>query len=78
MIAHVRTNRDGTTIDCNGGEITFPAPATEGVRFALSNSKFPVFELPDGLDDAGKLTLVRRLIRDGLLMVPQLEGVRCP
>ena len=78
VITHVRTNRDGTTIDCYGREIAFPSHATEAVRFALSNSKFAVCELPDDLDEPGKLTLVRRLIREGLLMVLQLEGVRCP
>jgi len=35
----------------------------------LSNSRFAVCKLPDDLDNAGKLTLVRRLIREGLLMV---------
>ena len=69
VISHVRTNREATTVDCYGREITFPAHAIEAVRFALSNFQFAVCELPDDLDDAGKLTLVRRLIREGLLMV---------
>jgi ribosomal protein L16 Arg81 hydroxylase len=69
VISNVRTNREATTIDCYGREISFPAHAAEAVGFALRNSKFAVCELPDDLDDAGKLTLVRRLIREGLLMV---------
>jgi ribosomal protein L16 Arg81 hydroxylase len=69
VISHVRTSREATMVDCYGREITFPAHATEAIRFALSKSKFAVCELPDDFDDASKLTLVRRLIREGLLMV---------
>jgi hypothetical protein len=36
--------------------------------FALPKSKFAIRELPD-LEDSGKMTLVRRLIREVLLMV---------
>ena len=69
VISYVRTNREAATVDCYGREITFPAQAAAAVRFALSNSRFAVSRLPDDLDNAGKLTLVRRLIREGLLMV---------
>ena len=69
VISHVRTNREATTVDCYGREITFPAQAGAAVRFALSNSRFSVSNLPDDLDNPGKLALVRRLIREGLLMV---------
>lgn len=68
VISHIRTEIEATTVNCYGREIAFPAHATEAVRFALSNSRFAVCELPGDLDDAGKLTLVRRLIREGLLM----------
>jgi ribosomal protein L16 Arg81 hydroxylase len=69
VISHVRTNGEATTVDCYGRKITFPAQVTEAVHFALSNFKFAVRELPGDLGEAGKLTLVRRLIREGLLMV---------
>jgi ribosomal protein L16 Arg81 hydroxylase len=69
VFSYVRTDGEATTVDCYGRKITFPAHATEAVHFALSNSKFTCRELPGDLDEAGKLTLVRRLIREGLLMV---------
>jgi ribosomal protein L16 Arg81 hydroxylase len=69
VISQVRTEGEATTVDCYGRKITFPTHVTEALRFALSNVKFVVCELPGDLDDAGKLTLVRRLIREGLLMV---------
>lgn len=39
------------------------------VRFALSKPRFAVRELPGDLDGEGKLALVRRLIREGLVVV---------
>jgi ribosomal protein L16 Arg81 hydroxylase len=69
VISRVQTKREAPMVDFYGREITFPACAAEAVRFALSNSKFAVCDLPGDLDDASKLTLVRRLIREGLLMV---------
>ena len=69
VISRVRTDGAATTVDCYGRKITFPAHVTDAVHFALSNSKFTVCQLPGDLDEAGKLTLVRRFIREGLLMV---------
>jgi ribosomal protein L16 Arg81 hydroxylase len=69
VFSHVRTDGEATTVDCYGRKITFPVHVTEAVHFALSNSKFTCRELPGDLDEAGKLTLVRRLIREGLLTV---------
>lgn len=67
-ISRVRTNRDSTSIDCYGRRITLPLHAAEAVRFALNGSRFVVRELPGDLDDEAKLVLVRRLIREGLVM----------
>jgi hypothetical protein len=36
--------------------------------FALSGRPFVVRDLPGQLDDAGKVVLVRRLLREGLLV----------
>jgi len=69
VISYLRTNGGSTSVDCYGRRIAFPAHVTEAVRFALNGSEFAVRELPGDLDDAGKLTLVRRLIREGLLVV---------
>ncbi|MDJ0513725.1 MAG: cupin domain-containing protein [Methyloceanibacter sp.] len=50
-------------------EINLPAYAAAVLRFALETPRFTVGELPDGLDDEGKVVLVRRLIREGLLQL---------
>ena len=67
VISHLRIKEESISVDCYGRTITFPTHASEAVRFALSNSEFVVGRLPGALDDAGKLALVRRLIREGLL-----------
>ena len=48
-------------------EIAVPLHAGAAVRHALTTERFRVRDLPGDLDDAGKLVLVRRLIRVGLL-----------
>lgn len=68
-VSPIRTNGHLISVSCYGREVSFPAYASEAVRFALSNPKFIVRDLPGDLEDAGKLTLVRRLIREGLVMV---------
>lgn len=68
LIFHLRTNDESVRLQCYGRTITFPARAAEAVGFALNHSDFAVGYLPD-LDDSGKLTLVRRLIREGLLII---------
>ncbi len=50
-------------------EIVFPPHAAEALRFMLGRSAFRVQDLPGALDDPGKLALVRRLIREGFLVI---------
>ena len=64
----LRSEVDHCAIYCYGRKITFPSYLLDTLQFALSHSRFVVCELPGGLDAAGKLTLVRRLIREGLLV----------
>ncbi|MGH9431282.1 MAG: cupin domain-containing protein [Terriglobia bacterium] len=66
IIFRLQTSGESAALDCCGRQITFPSYACEAVRFALCHSRFLVRDLPGDLDDAGKLTLVRRLIREGL------------
>ena len=65
-----RLQADGnsTSLDCFGRKITFPHYAAEAVRFALNRASFIIRDLPGDLDDAGRLTLARRLIREGLVV----------
>jgi ribosomal protein L16 Arg81 hydroxylase len=69
VISRIRTNQDSISIDCYGRKITLPISSAEAVRFALNSPKFAVRQLPGNLDDKSKLALLRRLVREGLVMV---------
>ena len=60
-------------------EIAVLLHARPAVLHALTTERFRVRDLPGNLDDAGKLVLVRRLIREGLLRPldqTQMRGAR--
>lgn len=61
--------RDGQfALSCHGTQITLPPHASAAALYALNTPEFVIADLPGGLDDAGKLVLVRRLIREGLVV----------
>jgi hypothetical protein len=49
-------------------QITLPSFTRAPLERALSGTEFQVSDLPGPLDEAGKLVLVQRLIREGLLI----------
>ncbi len=59
-------------VRCHGKDISFPRHAAAGVRYVLETPSFRVTDLPGDLDDAGKLVLVRRLVREGLLRIARM------
>jgi hypothetical protein len=71
VIFRLQSEGNSESVDCYGRKITFPPQASDAVRFALSHPRFAVGNLPGNLDDAGKLTLIRRLIREGLVVALQ-------
>lgn len=64
-----RTFRDerGITISCAGRDIALPLHAAETATAALTVESYVVKDLPGDLDDAGKVVLVRRLVREGFV-----------
>jgi hypothetical protein len=54
---------------CCGAEILLPDHAMEPLAYAVSTPSFRIADMPGDLDDAGKLVLVRRLVREGLMLV---------
>ena len=49
-------------------QITLPSFTGEAVKLALSGASFSVSDLPGGLDDAGKIVLAQRLLKEGMLV----------
>jgi ribosomal protein L16 Arg81 hydroxylase len=68
-IFRVEAAGDAVSVDCYGRRISFPVQAAEAVRFALNHARFAVRDLPGELDDEGKIVVVRRLVKEGLVVV---------
>jgi ribosomal protein L16 Arg81 hydroxylase len=59
---------DGTTLSFEGKLVAFPAHARAQVEAIFdAEGPFTAADLPEGLDEEGRLVLVRRLIREGFL-----------
>ena len=54
---------------CQGAEIDLPDFARATLEAAVTARDIRVADLPGDLDDAGKLVLVRRLVREGLMVI---------
>ena len=67
-IARLQTTRDSVSVHHFGRKITFPLHLASSLQFALTHEGFAVRDLPGDLDDSGKVTLARRLIREGILV----------
>jgi hypothetical protein len=73
--ASLREEATAIVIACHGKEIRVPRFGADAVRFALSTPRFRVRDLPGQLDNNSRLALIRRLVREGLLIVtPQVAG----
>jgi|SRR5579875_366637 len=69
VICRLEANGEAEVVQCYGRTIRFPAQAREAVRYALQHAKFVVEALPGELDDKSKVTLIRRLVREGLVII---------
>ena len=68
LVFLVREEQEKLVVLFGSTEITLPSFARDAVMFALEGRPFVVRDLPGQLDDAGKIVLVRRLLREGLLV----------
>lgn len=59
---HVRVTAYGRTL-------TLPVHTKESLQHALTQDEYRVGDLPGDLDDPGKVVLVRRLVREGLVEI---------
>lgn len=67
VITRLQRNGESATVECYGRRILFPSHAHDAVQFAMNHPRFTARDLPGDLDEAGKLAVVRRLIREGLV-----------
>jgi len=83
LVLLVREEEDKIVLLFGSTEISLPLFVRDAVHFALAGAPFLVRDLPGELDDDGKVVLVRRLLREGLLMregeaPSRREGVDVP
>ncbi|NOY93286.1 MAG: hypothetical protein GXP55_19035 [Deltaproteobacteria bacterium] len=69
LLYRVRVGEETLALTVYGNEISLPAHAEQALRFALDTAEYRVAEIAGDLDDAGKLVLVRRLVREGLVEI---------
>jgi len=68
LVFRLRDEGENVALLFGSTTLTFPAVVREPLAFALQGSAFVVRDLPGRLDDAGKVVLARRLIKEGLLV----------
>ena len=68
LIYRIREMQEKVELLFGPTTITFPAAVRDTLLFALRGQPFAVRDLPGRLDDPGKIVLVSRLIREGLLV----------
>lgn len=68
-VFRILKNGSSTSVYAFARKIGFPGQAEDALRFALNQSRFSIRDLPGNLDDSGKLVLIRRLVREGLMVV---------
>ncbi len=67
LVVESRHDDDGCRLLFGGQELRLPMAVGPAIQFVTTTPEFTVADLPDCLDDAGKLTLVSRLVREGIL-----------
>ncbi|MBW3601846.1 MAG: cupin domain-containing protein, partial [Actinobacteria bacterium] len=60
---------DALQVELGDRTLRMPVSAEPALRAGLRRGEFAVADLADHLDEPGRVTLVRRLVREGLLMV---------
>ena len=69
MVCRVVQDAASVSIQFPGARMRAPAHLGPALEFISKASRFPVGALPGDLSDNSKLTLAKRLIRDGLLKI---------
>ena len=68
LVYTLKTEGENAIVLFGSSKITMPAFTHDAIARALTGPAFAVRELPPPLDEDGKVVLVRRLLREGLLM----------
>jgi hypothetical protein len=79
VVADLFAVEEGFELAFEGKRISFPAHVAEELEFLVETTgRFTARGLPGGLDEAGRLVLARRLIREGFLRARATTASRLP
>ena len=67
LLYRIETKPSAVVLSCYGNELVLPDHVEPALRFALSSQRFCADDLPGDLDAPGKVVLVQRLVREGLV-----------
>ena len=70
-LCRCRVDEAGAMIQFPGGQVTGPTKIGPALQFIARSDRFAVRDLPGDLENGGKVTLARRFIREGLLMIAE-------
>lgn len=65
--AYLSSEEDRVVLNLHGKAVSFPEYACKTLEFILAQERFAVKDISTTIDSDGRLTLVRRLIREGAL-----------
>jgi ribosomal protein L16 Arg81 hydroxylase len=68
LIYRISQQRKKITLLCNSRQIAFPRFTAASLQFALCNPSFVPRDLPGSLTDSAKIVLIKRLMREGLVV----------
>lgn len=68
LMYRISVQRKKVTLICNARQITFPRFAASSLEFALRTDSYLPTDLPGPLTETAKVVLIRRLMREGLVV----------
>ncbi len=69
LIYRIESNEERCSIIYKETELSIPSSAIQTLKFALEEVDFTIQDMPRDLDEPGRLTLLQRLIREGLVKI---------
>ena len=69
LLFHLEKDDERVRVMAYGGQISLPVHAAESLEFALTTDEYRIGDIPGDLDDPGKLVLIKKLVREGLVEV---------
>ena len=77
LVVALESHGEGCALRFCGQELKFPGRLLPAVQFVHRTESFVVRDLPDCLDEVGKVDFVTRLVREGILQRECEEGDEC-